>query len=106
MNSLLAKLLRKRGIETVEELSHEERATFDKYEKVLNKRELTVADLRQFIQARIDHIEMKWKDMNIDAGKKAELVPYFTVYKTLLQAIDAPMSEREALEQVLMQQIQ
>ncbi len=106
MNSLLAKLLRRKGIDSIEQLSLEERNTFDKYEQVLNKKELTMSDLRQFIQGRIDHIETKWKDLSLDAQKKAEMIPYHTVYKTLAQAIDAPMSERAALEQVLMQQVQ
>ncbi len=105
MNSILAKLLRKRGISSLEVLDAEERATFDRYELILNKREISVADMRQFMQSRIDHIESKWADMNTDATKKAEYIPYHTVYKTLLKALDAPQAEREALEQVLLQQV-
>lgn len=106
MNSLLAKFLRKKGIESVKDLNPEEKATFERYQSILAKKDLSLDDLRQFIKARIDHIEMKWKDMNIEQSKKAELVPYYTVYKTLLQAIEAPIAEREALEQILIQQIQ
>lgn len=106
MHSLIRKLLQKRGIKSVEELSMDERATFDNYTRILNKRELSMDDLKQFVQARIDQIEQKWKDMNIDATRKGELIPYHTVYKTLLQAMNAPQAEREALEQVLVQQIQ
>jgi hypothetical protein len=106
MNSLLSKILKSRNITKIDELSREERATFDNWESVLAKRELTLEDLKQFIAARIDNIEMKWRDMNLDASKKAELVPYHTVYKMISQAISAPEAERAALEKVLVQMIQ
>lgn len=104
MNSILARILQKRGIQKPD-LSHEEQATFDNWESVLSKRELTVDDLRQFIVARIDQIETKWKDLNLSNDKKAELIPYHTVYKILSNAINAPELERAALEKVLVQML-
>lgn len=105
MQSLLAKFLRKRNITNPDQLSPDERKTFDHWETVLGKRELSIDDLKQFCAARIDHIETKWKDLSVDNAKKAELIPYHTVYKTLLAAINAPESERIALEKVLLQMI-
>ena len=40
----------------------------------------------------------KWKDLDTLNAKKAELIPYHVVYKTLLAAIESPKSAREALE--------
>lgn len=105
IKSLLGNLMRKRGITNVEELSIEEKATFQNYERILSKREVSIADMRQFMIFQINSIEMRWRDNKISQDEKAELIPYHTVYKTLLQAIDAPEAERVALEQVLLQQI-
>lgn len=102
---ILQDLFKKRGIESAEKLSLEERATFENYQRILSKRELSIADLREFCAFQINSIETKWRDFSTTAEKKAELIPYHTVYKTLLQAIDAPEAERVALEQVLLQQL-
>lgn len=97
--------MRKRGIKNVDDLSTEEQATFQNYERILSKREVSIADMRQFMIFQINSIETRWRDNKIMQEEKAELIPYHTVYKTLLQAIDAPEAERIALEQVLLQQV-
>lgn len=102
---LLQKIFQKRGIKSVEDLDPEEKATFANYERILSKREISVADIRQFMIFQINSIEMRWRDNKVPQADKSELIPYHTVYKTLLQAIDAPEAERVALEQVLLQQI-
>lgn len=103
--AILEKLFAKRGIGSIDQLSEEEAATFHNYQRILSKRELSMSDIREFIAFQINNIETKWRDNNLPQAAKAELIPYHTVYKTLLQAIDAPEAERIALEQVLMQQI-
>lgn len=111
MHGLLAKLLKKRGIKSFSELddspmpdnSPTEKQKWDEWEKILSKEELTLEDVKQFCRSQIDVIEGKWKDLNTDQSKKAEFIPYHTVYKTLLQAIDSPRSSRESLEQQLNQ---
>lgn len=106
MHSLIYKLLHKRGIETIDELSQEEKSTFDTWQKILTKDELTIEDIKKFCESQIDIIENKWKDLNLENSKKAELIPYHTVYKTLLAAIDSPKSARSQLEIQLNQLIQ
>lgn len=103
MHGILTKLLQKRGIESVNKLDKEEKQTFDNWEKILSKEELTLEDVKNFCQSQIDVIEGKWKDLNVDNLKKAELIPYHTVYKTLLTAIQSPRSARESLENQLNQ---
>lgn len=102
---ILQDLFRKRGIKDANELSLEERSTFENYQRILSKRELSISDMREFCAFQVSAIETKWRDHVTTNEKKAELIPYHTVYKTLLAAIDAPESERIALEQVLRQQI-
>ena len=101
MHGLLQKLLGQRGIETVQELDKDERLTFDNWDKILSKEELTLEDVKQFCQAQIDTIQGKWQDLNITQANKAELIPYQTIYTLLLRVIQSPRSAREQLEQQL-----
>lgn len=100
--NLLTKLLEKIGVKSVAELRHEERETFERYEKVLQKKELTLADVRQFLETQISIIEGRWRDNSLSQAAKGELVPYHTCYRTLLSALDAPALERQQLENVLL----
>lgn len=109
--TLLSKWLEKRGFKDPSELSSEkmpdgspsERQVYETYRKILSKEELNLSDVKDFCHSQITVIENRWKDFNLDAEKKAELIPYHTVYKTLLAAIDSPRSARENLEQQLNQ---
>lgn len=105
MKGLLAKLLQRKGIESLEDLSKEEKVVFQNYDKILSKENLTVEDIKKFLQTQVTVIEGKWKNLDMENVKKAELIPYHTVYKVLLQAIDSPLQEKEALETYLNQQI-
>ena len=98
MHNLLTKLLNKRGINTAIELDTDERADFDRWNLVLSKEELSVEDIKHFIQQQLNIIENKWSDYNMEQNKKNELLPYYTVYKTLLAVIASPKIAREALE--------
>ncbi len=106
MHSLLTRLLNKRGIKDPNILDEEEKRTFEQWNLVLNKEQLDIEDVKKFCQGQLSIIESKWADYEKDNVKKAELIPYFTVYKTLLSAINAPKSAREALENQLNQLIQ
>lgn len=103
MTGLLAKLLDKWGIKDVKDLSAEEAVTFENYEKILSKESLNLEDMSHFLGQQLGIIEGKWRDHNIEQAKKAELLPYYTTYKALKDAIGAPQVEREALEQHLNQ---
>ena len=103
MNHLLTKLFKKRGITDPNDLSTEEKQIFDGWQKVLSKEELTLQDVKEFCSGQVGIIENKWRDYNLSNERKAELIAYHTVYKTLLTAIDSPQTAREALEQYLNQ---
>lgn len=105
MHNLLYKLLNKRRIESVDELSVDEKTVFENWNKVLTTEDLTVNEIKVFCQGQIDIIETKWKDYGLEQAKKNELLPYYTVYKTLLAVIDSPKTAREALENYLIQLI-
>ena len=103
MRGILAKLLTKRGINNIDDLSHEEKQTFENYERVLSKEQLTVEDITKFLETQVSIIEARWRDYATE--NKATLIPYHTVYKTLLEAIKSPQKERENLEAYLNQQL-
>ena len=103
MKDILSKLLQKRGLSSTQELDKEEQATFETWQAVLSKDELTTEDIKNFCQNQVDVIEGKWQDLNTTQDKKAELIPYHTVYNLLLKAIDSPKAAREALEKNLQQ---
>ena len=99
MHSLLAKLLQKKNIESLDELTPDEKAIYDGYEGVLTKEELTIDDLRVFLTQQIEIIEGKWSSYETDA--KEDLIPYHTCYKTLLRLLSSPKLERQRLEDYL-----
>lgn len=105
MHTLLTKLLKGRGIDNPVKLDKEEKATFDQWALILNKEELTVEDIKKYCQSQLSIIENKWADYEKDNDKKAQLIPYYTVYKILLNVIQSPKVAREALEQQLNQLI-
>lgn len=111
MHPIIERIFRKRGIKEFKELDNEpmpdgsltERQTFENWDKILSKEEMTTADIKKFCESQLQIIEGKWKDMNTTNEKKAELIPYHTVYKALMIAIDAPRTQREQLEKQLEQ---
>jgi hypothetical protein len=109
MHGLLTKWLEKRGIKSPEELdntpmpdgSPTERETFENYKKILDKEELTLADVKEFCMTQIKTIEQKWADYSIDQNVKAQYIPYHTVYNAILNAINSPRGMRETIERQL-----
>jgi len=101
MHSLLSKLLVKRKIDSLDKLDEEEKQTFVDWERVLVKEELNIEDIKKFCRGQLQIIETKWADYEIPQSKKAEFLPYYTVYKTILSAIESPKAAKEALEEQL-----
>lgn len=105
MKGILQKLLAHRGIESFDKLDDEEKQTFRNWDRTLSKEELTLEDFKFFLKSQLTIIETKWRDYNTGRAQKEELVPYYTTYKSLLDAIGAPQQEREALEAYLVRQL-
>lgn len=103
MHDLLEKLFRKRNIKDATQLDDEEKVVFENWQKILSKEEMTIDDIKHFCQSQIEVIEGKWKDYTVAQYQKAEYIPYHTVYKTILQAIDSPKVARESLEKQLIE---
>ncbi len=102
MNHKLQKLLDKRGVE-ITELSSQEKEQFDRWHKVLSEGEISVDKIKQFCDIQIKSIQEQWKNLDNDSKKNERLILLHTVYSTLLNLINAPQVEREALELYLNQ---
>lgn len=102
MKDIIHRILNKRGLK-LEELSVEEKETYETWNAVLSKDQLTTEDIKNFCQSQVDVIEGKWADLNVEQSKKAEMIPYHTVYNLLLKVIDSPKEARNALEKNLQQ---
>lgn len=112
--SILDRFLKSRGLDSPDQLddtpntdgSPTEKQTFETWRKILSKEELSIEDFKLFLQGQIGIIEQKWQEYNLPQEKKAELIPYHTVYKTLERAISSSKAEREQLEAHLNQLLQ
>ena len=94
MHPTLRKLLDKRKVR-LEDLDGEEKKDFDRWERVLSGGEVTVEKIKEFCKAQRSAIEVKWKSFE---NTDSKLVIAHTIYSTLIQAMESPESEREALE--------
>lgn len=103
MKNILSTLLDRLGIKGPENLTTEELTVYNQYRAILSKEELTLEDIKTFCQAQVELIEAKWRDYGFQ--NKAELIPYHTVYKTLLVVLDSPKVARETLERQLNEMI-
>lgn len=104
MKFSLSKLLEKRGINNVEDLTPEEQVVYERYKTILSGDSVTIDSLKDFCHAQIRIIEARFAspDDTHDIYLKACL----HVYLNLLKAIEAPEAERESLEKHLTQLIQ
>ena len=103
MHHIINRLFQKRGIKDINDLDEQERKTYEGWQAVLSKEELTTQDIKNFCQQQVELIETRWADYGIDQTKKAELIPYHTIYTTLLKVVDSPRIQREILEKNLSQ---
>ncbi len=97
--SILDKFLSKRGVKSIDDLTPEEKATFERHATILKAKTITIADFKTFCQGQITLIEGKF------AGPPSPHDVYLKaclhIYMTILQMIDAPRIERENLERYL-----
>lgn len=105
MHPLIVKLLQKRKIKDIRELSEEERTTFDKWEQVLSEGEITIEKIKEFCQQQIKLIENQYTNPDNSNKKDNYLKACLSVYQALLRIIEGKRSVRQALEKYLNQLI-
>lgn len=101
MHKILENLLKKKGIENIENLRGDEKDTFDKWNRILSEGEMTLEKIVSFCDAQLNLIDDKFKNLDNTSDKNDRLIIYRTVYKTIKDAIVRPQAERENLEKYL-----
>lgn len=100
--SILDKLLKKRGIEHIEELSQEERVQFDNWNRVLSKETLKLEDIETHCKNEVKKIQDKFKDSrNVEDDRFYKACLH--VYLNILALFEADQVQRESLEKHLNQ---
>ena len=97
MFSLIADYLKKRGIKDITELSADEKATFDKWENTLAEGEMTIEKILGFCKEQKKKIEAQYVNPDNSDKKDIYLKAALSFYATMIQIIESPKAEREAL---------
>ena len=111
MNHLIAQLLAKKGVKSIDDLKdrdslstlEEEKETFQRWEGRLSQGEITVDKIKLFCENQKKLIESKWQDIHSSPQTNERLIVFHVVYSKLLETINAPSTERENLEKYLQQ---
>ena len=103
MHSLLEKLLKKRGIVSVNDMDLDEKDQFDNWQKTLSGGEMSVEKIKDFCETQLSIIKKQMKDIDNTPGKNERLTMCFNIYSTLVDLISSPQAERETLEKYLTQ---
>ena len=97
MHAILQGLLKKRGIDGADQLSTEEKETFNAWDKTLSEGEMTVEKIQELCKQNIVQIETQFKDLDSSKEKLERLVLLHSVYSTIKDLIESPIQEREQL---------
>lgn len=108
MRNVIASLLEKRGIKSIEELKPHEKAKFDTWMKIFEK-EIKVEDIARFLKAEIQRLEEAWLETDdknpltyiFEWKKNIEVKGRLRNYKNLLLFIEAPEQNKQKLEKYL-----
>ena len=103
--SILSRLLEKRGV-TEDELSGDEKVQFNQWKKTLSEEEISVDKIKEFCQKMVGVVEGKWRSWDLTNEQKAQMLPYHTVYKAIIDVINGSKVEREQLEEFLQKLIE
>uniref|UniRef100_A0A6H1ZDQ0 Uncharacterized protein n=1 Tax=viral metagenome TaxID=1070528 RepID=A0A6H1ZDQ0_9ZZZZ len=105
MHALLAKLLDKRKIHALTDMTGEERSKFDEWNFILEKEELDSNQLRSFCEHQIALIEQRWNKEELSEKSITKLVQQHIVYKQIISALEAPKEEKQRLIKYLEEMI-
>lgn len=101
---MLLPFLRKIGVDKYDDLTEEEKKTYLEYERVLQGREITSEEVRQFFDTRIEHAieKLTTEDLHkdVDLFYRVEL----KLLRKLVVFLDTPKREKEQLQALLANQ--
>lgn len=98
MNTNINDILTKLRIKTILDLTEEERKTYQEWEKVLNKQEVTMQELKEFIEGQMAIATEKFLSYKNTEKKDLFLKAQLRNYKSILAFIQSPAINKEFLE--------
>lgn len=105
-HKILQEWLDKTGVKNFTDLTSDEKVTYERWNLILSQGEVTVKSITAFCESQKSVIEGLWKDLSNPQMKNDRLIAQHVVYSTMIEAIKAPLSERENLEKHLQNLIQ
>lgn len=105
MDNILSKLLLKKGIKNVDELTEEERADFENWRKILKEEDVSVKGILGLCEVQLAKIEMQFEEVGKPDVNAKDLILLHTVYSKIINLINSPKVAREALIKQLESQI-
>lgn len=105
MHPLLAKIIQKRGIKDVTELTSEERQQFDAWRVTLSEGEITVESIARDCEIQISVIEGEMKNLDNSTRKNDRLITALSYCKLFLSRVRGGQTEKENLEKYLDQML-
>ena len=97
---MLEKLLEKLGVSSYDELNQEEKETYLKMSEAL-KREITVEDVKRFLEGEIERLEFTLLDYGNGKDKDMFLKARIRNYKMLLAFIISPEMAKENVKDMI-----
>lgn len=79
------------------ELTPTEAQDFERWNSILDKEKLEIADIKEFCEVQVKVIEKQWENLDNTKEKDNKLINQHVIYKKLLELIEAPSRERETL---------
>ena len=101
MQNILNKLMQKRKIEKMEDMSEDEKATFNKWNEILSTKEITIDNLQAFLEELKNKAIKDVAEEDNTIKKDAKCKASITICEALLGLITTPKVERENLEKYL-----
>lgn len=106
MHPLIARILRKRGIEDFRQLQPEEKADIERWQTTFDETEPTVENVVKFCEREISKIETQMALVDNSSQKNDRLVLLHSVYRNMYGLLTKPQPEREELERYLQDLVQ
>ena len=103
ISDLIHKILEKKGINKITELSHDERVEYDRWNAIIEGSEITVPKIKEFCESQIRLIEGRYASGDATDKQDIMLRASLHIYLNLIKLIDSPEIERGNLEKYLTQ---
>ncbi len=98
MHKLLQQYLEKQGVKRISDLDENERVTFDGWSSILSEGKVDVNKIKELCESQIGMIEGMWGNVENSTQKNERFIISHTLFKKIINLIDATQDERESLE--------